>query len=58
MNLGFKEFINSTITTLKFGAKRTREEFMKSLKITLLGIIIIGLVTFVLRFIALALQSI
>lgn len=56
--MGFKEFINSAITTLKLATKPTREEFTKSLKITLLGIIIIGLITFVLRFIALALQSI
>lgn len=55
--MGLREFINSTIATLKLAMKPTREEFMKSLKITLLGIIIIGLITFVLRFIALALQS-
>lgn len=55
--MGLKEFINSTLVTLKLAIKPNREEFMKSLKITLLGIIIIGLITFALRFIALALQS-
>lgn len=56
--MGIRSFIKSSITMLKLAKKPSREEFMLSLKIILLGIIVIGLIAFTIRFLIVALQSI
>lgn len=56
--MGLKDFIKSVWTLLKVAKKPGRKEFMLALRITLLGIVTIGLIAFIIRFIALALQTV
>ena len=55
--MGLKDFVKSVITLLKLARKPGRKEFMLALRITLLGVSVIGLIAFIIRFVALALQS-
>ncbi|MCL7387740.1 MAG: protein translocase SEC61 complex subunit gamma [Thaumarchaeota archaeon] len=43
---------------MKVAKKPSREEFTVILKITFLGILVLGAIAFIVRFVALALQSI
>ena len=51
-----KEFLKTTATLLKLARKPGREEISISLRVTLLGIAILGMIGFIIRFIALAFQ--
>ncbi|MDH5362200.1 MAG: protein translocase SEC61 complex subunit gamma [Aigarchaeota archaeon] len=55
--MGLREFLKEASVTLRLAAKPTRKEFMLSLKIALIGIALIGIISYLIRFIALALQS-
>jgi len=52
------EFLKSVKTLMKVAKKPSREEFTVTLKITFLGILVLGASAFIVRFVALALQSI
>lgn len=53
----FKEFFKNASVMFKLARKPSREEFLLAVRITLLGVGIIGLIAFIIRFIALAMQS-
>lgn len=55
--MGLKEFFRSAFTTIKLARKPTREEFTQAMKIVALGIALIGIITFVIKFLALAIQG-
>jgi len=55
--MGLKEFFKSSAVTLKLTRKPTRHEFMVAIRITLLGVAAIGGITFIVKFIALAIQG-
>ncbi len=55
--MGLRDFLKSTVTLFRLARKPTRREFMLALRITLLGVSVIGLIAFIIRFLALALQS-
>jgi len=55
--MGFRDFLKEASVTLRLAAKPTRKEFMLSLKIALMGTALVGIISYVIRFIALALQS-
>ncbi|MDH5702783.1 MAG: protein translocase SEC61 complex subunit gamma [Aigarchaeota archaeon] len=57
LKMGLREFLKEASVTLRLAAKPTRKEFMLSLKIALIGIALIGIISYLIRFIALALQS-
>ncbi|MCS7135687.1 MAG: protein translocase SEC61 complex subunit gamma [Nitrososphaerota archaeon] len=52
------EFFKSVKTLMKVAKKPTRAEFITALKITFLGIVLLGVIAFIVRFVALALQTI
>lgn len=54
--VGLIGFIKSAVTLLKMAKKPTSKEYSITLRITLLGLAIIGVITFLIRFLALALQ--
>jgi protein translocase SEC61 complex gamma subunit len=56
--MGLVSFIKSSITILKLAKKPSQKEYSITLRITLLGIAIIGLLTFIIRFVALAFQGV
>jgi len=55
--MGLKEFLKEASVTLRLAAKPTRKEFMLSLKIALIGTGLVGIISYLIRFVALALQS-
>lgn len=55
--MGLREFIRSSAVTLKLMRKPTRREFMLAVRITLMGVAAIGGITFIVKFIALAIQG-
>lgn len=55
--MGLKEFLKSSSATLKLTRKPTRRELMLAIRITLIGIAAIGAITFVVKFLALAIQG-
>ncbi|MCD6341485.1 MAG: protein translocase SEC61 complex subunit gamma [Thaumarchaeota archaeon] len=56
--MGLKGFLKSTRVTIKLTRKPTKHEFFVALKITLIGVAAIGAITFVVKFLALAIQGI
>ena len=52
-----RSFFKNTVTLLKLARKPSREELSISIRITLLGIAILGIIGFIIRFIALAFQA-
>ncbi|MEM0090190.1 MAG: protein translocase SEC61 complex subunit gamma [Nitrososphaerota archaeon] len=52
------EFFKSVKMLMKVAKKPSRAEFTVALKITLLGIVVLGAIAFIVRFVALALQTI
>ncbi len=55
--MGLRKFLKEAAVTLRLAAKPTRKEFMLSLKIAFIGIALVGVISYLIRFIALALQS-
>lgn len=55
--MGFRSFLRSAVTTIKLARKPTREEFTQAMKIVTIGVAAIGLITFVIKFLALAIQG-
>lgn len=56
--MGLRDFIKDSLNLFRLARKPGREEFLLALRITLLGISIIGFIAFIIRFIALAIQGI
>lgn len=50
-------FLKSASATIKLARKPTREEFTQAIKMVAIGIAAIGLITFVIKFLALAIQG-
>lgn len=55
--MGVRDFFKNAVIMFKLARKPSRKEFFLALRITLLGIAIIGLIAFIIRFAAIALQS-
>jgi len=55
VNMGIKSFLSQCARTLKLAVKPGREELWLSIKISVLGIGIVGLVGFAIKYIAFAL---
>ncbi len=49
--MGFRELIDSWRRIIRLATKPTREEYMTSLKISLLGLTLVGAIAFVIRLI-------
>ncbi|MEM1942650.1 MAG: protein translocase SEC61 complex subunit gamma [Candidatus Caldarchaeum sp.] len=54
--MGLVSFIKSVVTLFKMAKKPTWKEYSITLRMTLLGLSIIGLIAFLIRFIAIAFQ--
>ncbi|MEM0440106.1 MAG: protein translocase SEC61 complex subunit gamma [Candidatus Caldarchaeum sp.] len=54
--MGLVSFLKSAVTMLKMARKPSSKEYTITLRITLLGLAIIGIITFLIRFLALAFQ--
>lgn len=55
--MGFKEFLKSSIVTVKLARKPSKQEFLTAIRITLIGIAVIGSITFVIKFLAIVIQG-
>ena len=55
--MGLKEFFKSAWATFKLARKPNRREFLLALRITLIGVAAIGAITFIIRFVAIAIQG-
>ncbi|RLG00464.1 MAG: protein translocase SEC61 complex subunit gamma [Thaumarchaeota archaeon] len=55
--MGFKSFFKSAWVTFKLARKPNRKEFLLALRITLIGVALIGAITFIIRFVAIAIQG-
>jgi protein translocase SEC61 complex gamma subunit, archaeal and eukaryotic len=55
--MGLREFPKSASATIKLARKPTREEFKQAMKIVAIGVSAIGFITFVIKFLALAIQG-
>lgn len=53
-----KEFFKNMMNLFKLARKPGKEEFLLAIRITLLGVVIIGFIAFLIRFLALAIQGI
>ncbi len=58
MGMGLVSFIKSTINLLKLARKPDQKEYSITLRIVLLGIAILGLLTFIIRFVAIVFQGV
>jgi protein translocase SEC61 complex gamma subunit len=56
--LGLKEFIKNSIILFKLARKPSKNEFLLALRITLIGVAAIGVIAFIIRFVALAIQGV
>jgi protein transport protein SEC61 subunit gamma-like protein len=56
--LGLKEFIKNSIILFKLARKPSKDEFLLALRITLIGVAVIGVIAFIIRFVALAIQGV
>ncbi|MEM3032482.1 MAG: protein translocase SEC61 complex subunit gamma [Nitrososphaerota archaeon] len=56
--MGIIGFFKSSFTLLKLARKPSQKEYSITLRITLLGIGIMGLLAFIIRFVALAFQGV
>ncbi|MDT7877307.1 MAG: protein translocase SEC61 complex subunit gamma [Candidatus Caldarchaeales archaeon] len=55
--MGLKEFAKSVIVTLRVARKPTSDEFMVLARIVLIGVFLLGAISFIVRYLALALQG-
>ena len=55
--MGLREFLKSVGATIKLTRKPTRHELSLAIRITLIGVAAIGAITFVVKFLALAIQG-
>ncbi|MEM1737589.1 MAG: protein translocase SEC61 complex subunit gamma [Nitrososphaerota archaeon] len=55
--MGLRGFLRSAATTIKLARKPTRGEFTQAMKIVAIGVAAIGLITFVIKFLALVIQG-
>jgi protein translocase SEC61 complex gamma subunit len=55
--MGLKEFAKSVVTLFKVSSKPTREEFSLLVKVVIIGIGLIGAISFLVRFVLLAIQG-
>jgi protein translocase SEC61 complex gamma subunit len=55
--MGLKEFAKSVIVTLRVARKPTSDEFMVLARIVLIGLFLLGAISFIVRYLALALQG-
>ncbi|MEM1945710.1 MAG: protein translocase SEC61 complex subunit gamma [Candidatus Caldarchaeum sp.] len=55
--MGIRSFLKSTVTLFRMARKPSRKEYSITLRITLLGLAIIGMIAFIIRFLALAFQA-
>lgn len=56
--MGLRSFLRSASTTIKLTRKPSRGEFTQAIKIVAIGVAVIGLITFVIKFLALAIQGV
>jgi len=56
--LGLKEFLKNSIILFKLARKPSKNEFLLALRITLIGVAVIGVIAFIIRFVALAIQGV
>ncbi len=56
--MGLKEFIKNSIILFKLARKPSKNEFLLALRITLIGVAVIGVIAFIIRFVALAIQGV
>jgi len=57
LEMGLKEFARSVVTLFRVSSKPSREEFMLLVRVVLIGIGLIGAISFIVRFILLAVQG-
>lgn len=55
--MGLRSFLSSAAKLLKLAKKPGRDELWLSIKICFLGIIVIGIVGFIIKFVSAALQA-
>ena len=55
--MGLRGFLRSVGATIKLARKPTKHEFLMAIRITLIGVAAIGAITFVVKFLALAIQG-
>lgn len=55
--MGLREFAKSVMTLFKVSSKPSREEYFLLLRVVLIGVGLIGAISFVVRFILLAIQG-
>ncbi len=55
--MGLKEFAKSVIVTLRVARKPTSDEFIILARIVLIGVFLLGVISFTVRYLALALQG-
>lgn len=56
--MGLKEFFKNSITLFRLARKPSKNEFLLALRITLIGLAVIGVIAFIIRFVALAIQGV
>lgn len=56
--MGLKEFLKNSIILFKLARKPSKNEFLLALRITLIGVAVIGVIAFIIRFVALAIQGV
>ena len=57
LGMGLRGFLRSVGATIKLARKPTRRELNLAIRITLIGVAAIGAITFVVKFLALAIQG-
>ncbi len=55
--MGLKEFAKSVVMLFKVSSKPSREEFLLLFRVVLIGIALIGVIAFIVRFLMLAIQG-
>ncbi|MEM0482650.1 MAG: protein translocase SEC61 complex subunit gamma [Nitrososphaerota archaeon] len=55
--MGVKEFARSVITVLRVAQKPTKETYLTFARITLIGVLVLGVISFLVRFLMIALQG-
>ncbi|GBC71478.1 Protein translocase subunit SecE [Candidatus Calditenuaceae archaeon HR02] len=55
--MGVREFARSVITVIRVSQKPTKETYLTFARITLLGVLLLGVISFLVRFLMIALQG-
>ncbi|MCS7146317.1 MAG: protein translocase SEC61 complex subunit gamma [Nitrososphaerota archaeon] len=55
--MGFKEFARSVVTVFRVAQKPSRETYLTFARVALLGVFILGVISFLIRFLMIALQG-